>query len=80
MRERTLETHKPSYVPREAKPFFIPVVHSPLGAVGDVVAQSSPLGETEPRAMGQMEASEPTSVGKRGLELRDTWQHRNSPQ
>jgi hypothetical protein len=32
MRERTLETHEPSYVPSTAKPFFIPVVHNPLGA------------------------------------------------
>jgi hypothetical protein len=28
------ETRKPSCVPRAAKPFFIPVVHSPLGVVG----------------------------------------------
>jgi hypothetical protein len=38
MRERTLETHEPSYMLRVARPFFIPVVHSPLGAVGHVGA------------------------------------------
>jgi hypothetical protein len=37
-RERTLETCEPSYVLRAAKTFFIPVVHSPLGAVGYVAA------------------------------------------
>jgi hypothetical protein len=31
--ERTLKTRKPSCVPRIAKHFFIPVIHSPLGAV-----------------------------------------------
>jgi hypothetical protein len=30
-------------VPRAAKPFFIPVVHSPLGAVGHVTAPELPL-------------------------------------
>jgi hypothetical protein len=45
MHEQALETREPSCVPRAAKPFFIPVVHSPLGAVGDVVASElSPRG------------------------------------
>jgi hypothetical protein len=41
-------TCEPSYVPETAKHFFIPVVHSPLGAVGYVVAPelSSRGGET----------------------------------
>jgi hypothetical protein len=30
--------------------------------------------------MGHVEASEPTSAGKRGPELRDTWQRRSAPQ
>jgi hypothetical protein len=33
-RERTLDTCEPSCVPRAARPFFIPVVHSPLGPWG----------------------------------------------
>jgi hypothetical protein len=36
--ERALETCEPSYVPGVARPFFILVVHSPLGAVGYVAA------------------------------------------
>jgi hypothetical protein len=36
--ERSLETCKPSCVPRAARPFFIPVVHNPLGAMGYVAA------------------------------------------
>jgi hypothetical protein len=34
--EQPLEICEPSCVPRAARPFFIPVVHSPLGAVGYV--------------------------------------------
>jgi hypothetical protein len=47
-RDRALETCEPSYVPETAKPFFIPVVHSPLGVVGYVAAPelSSRRGET----------------------------------
>jgi hypothetical protein len=37
-RDRTLETCEPSCVPRAVRPFFIPVVYSPLGAVGYVTA------------------------------------------
>jgi hypothetical protein len=33
-----LDTCEPSCVPGAAKPFFILVVHSPLGAVGYVIA------------------------------------------
>jgi hypothetical protein len=33
-----METCEPSCVPGAARPFFISVVHSPLGAVGYVVA------------------------------------------
>jgi hypothetical protein len=32
-RNRALDTCEPSYVPEAAMPFFIPVVHSPLGVV-----------------------------------------------
>jgi hypothetical protein len=37
-RDRALDTCKPSCVPGAARPFFIPVIHSPLEAVGYVAA------------------------------------------
>jgi hypothetical protein len=37
-RDRALDTCESSCVPGAARPFFIPVVHSPLGAVGYVAA------------------------------------------
>jgi hypothetical protein len=44
-RDRALDTCEPSCVPGAARPFFIPVVHSPLGAVGYVAApELSPRG------------------------------------
>jgi hypothetical protein len=40
-----LDTCEPSCVPREARPFFISVLHSPLGATGYVAApELSPRG------------------------------------
>jgi hypothetical protein len=36
--KRALETREPSCMSRAAKPFFIPVVHSPPGAVENVAA------------------------------------------
>jgi hypothetical protein len=53
-RDRALDTCEPSCVPGTAQPFFISVVHSPLGAVGYVAAAelSSPLGEARPRPRG----------------------------
>jgi hypothetical protein len=43
--ERALETRESSCVPKSAKTFFIPVVHSPLGAVGHVAAPEFPSQE-----------------------------------
>jgi hypothetical protein len=44
-RDRALDTCEPSCVPGAARPFFIPVVHSSLGAVGYVAApELSPRG------------------------------------
>jgi hypothetical protein len=37
-RDRVLDTCEPRCVLRAARPFFIPVVHNPLGAVGYVTA------------------------------------------
>jgi hypothetical protein len=79
-RERALETCESSYVSGAARPFFIPVDHSPLGAAGYVVHRSSPLGEAELGAMGHVAASELTLSGRQGPELRDAWQRRSSPQ
>jgi hypothetical protein len=47
-RDCALDTCEPSCVPGAARPFFIPVVHSPLGAMGYVAASkpSSRGGET----------------------------------
>jgi hypothetical protein len=60
-RDRALDTCELSCVPGVARPFFIPVVHSPLGV------------------MGYVAAPEPISAGRRGPELRNTWQRRSSP-
>jgi hypothetical protein len=38
IRDHALDTCEPSYVSWAARYFFIPVVHSPLGAVGYVAA------------------------------------------
>jgi hypothetical protein len=46
--DRVLDTCEPSYVPGATRPFFIPVVHSPLGVVGMWQHRSSPLGEARP--------------------------------
>jgi hypothetical protein len=50
--EHALETREPTYVPRAAKPFFIPVVHNPLGAVGHVAASKLPSQKGRARSHG----------------------------
>jgi hypothetical protein len=62
MREHALGTREPSYMPRPAKPFFIPEAHDPQ------------------RAMGHVAAPGPSRAGRRGPELRGTWQHRSPPE
>jgi hypothetical protein len=37
-RDRALDTCEPSCMPGTARPFFIPVIHNPLGVVGYVTA------------------------------------------
>jgi hypothetical protein len=49
MHERALETREPSCVARVAKFFFILVVHSPPGAVGNVKALELPSQEGRPQ-------------------------------
>jgi hypothetical protein len=73
---RTLDTCKPSSVPGAARLFFIPMVHSPLGAVGYVAAPE--LSSRGGEAIATWQRQSPTSAGRRGPELRNTWQHRSS--
>jgi hypothetical protein len=62
-REHALETYEPSYVPG-ARPFFILVVHSPLGAVRYVAAPKLSSWEAEPGAMEYVAAAELTLSGR----------------
>jgi hypothetical protein len=55
-RDHALDICEPSYVPRAARPFFIPVVHSPLGAVGYVVAPELSSQGGESRTMRQRQS------------------------
>jgi hypothetical protein len=52
MHECALETRDPSYVPKAAKPFFIHVVHGPLGTVGYVAAPELPSQEGRAQSHG----------------------------
>jgi hypothetical protein len=70
--DRALDTCEPSCVP-----FFISVVHKPLGAVGYVTAPELSSRGGEVGATWQ--PPECTSVGRRGPKLRNTWQRRSSP-
>jgi hypothetical protein len=47
-----LETREPNYMPRAPKPFFIPVVHNPTGAVRHVTAPKLPSREGIARSHG----------------------------
>jgi hypothetical protein len=64
MCERALETCESSCVPRAARTFFIPVVHSPSGSWGMWQHQSSPLEEAEPGAEGHVIVPELTLSGR----------------
>jgi hypothetical protein len=52
-RNRALDTCELSCVPGAGRPFFIPVVHSPLGAVGYVAAPELSFWGGEARATWQ---------------------------
>jgi hypothetical protein len=52
-RDRALDTCEPSCVSEAARPFFIPVVHSPLGVVGYVIAPEPSSQRGEAGAMWQ---------------------------
>jgi hypothetical protein len=47
-----METHEPNCMPREAKAFFIPVVHSPPGALGHMAALELPSQEGRAQSHG----------------------------
>jgi hypothetical protein len=62
-RNCALVTCEPSYVPGAARPFFIPVVHSPLGGRGVRGSTGAQLSkEASPEATGHMAAPELTSA------------------
>jgi hypothetical protein len=78
MHERAMETRESICVPREAKSFFIPMVHGPLRVLGHVAAPELSSrggrvqsGEVESEAEGHMTVPELTSTVRRGLELRN---------
>jgi hypothetical protein len=54
--DHTLDTYEPSCVPRAARPFFISVVHIPLGGVGYVAALELSSQGGEARATWQLGA------------------------
>jgi hypothetical protein len=74
--DRALDTCEPSCVLGVARPFFIPVVHSPLGAVGYVAA--SELSSREVRS-GPHGSTGALLSGRQSPEPWDTWQRRSSP-
>jgi hypothetical protein len=75
-----LDTCETSCVAGAARPFFIPVVCSPLEAVGYVAAPELSSRGGEVRAMGHVAASEPTSAGRQGPELKNAWRRQSSTQ
>jgi hypothetical protein len=73
-----LDTCEPTYMPGAGRPFFIPVVHSPLG--GHAVRGNTRALLSRRRGRGCVAVSEPTSAGRQGSELRNTWQRWSSTQ
>jgi hypothetical protein len=74
--DRVLNTCEPSCVSEAARLFFISMVHSPLGVVRYVAA---PEPSSRGGGRGHVAAPKPTSAERRGLELRNMWQHRSFP-
>jgi hypothetical protein len=54
--DHALDTCEPSCMLGAARPFFIPVVHNPLGSWGTWQHRSPPLGEVRPRPRGRARA------------------------
>jgi hypothetical protein len=81
-RDRTLDTYEPNCVSEAARPFFIPVIHSPLGPWGTWQHRNSPLREARlgPRGSVRAHLNREARSGAAGAllsgspELWDTWQ------
>jgi hypothetical protein len=54
--DRALDTCEPSYMPGAVRPFFILVVHNPLGSWSTWQYRSSPIGEARPGPCGSVVA------------------------
>jgi hypothetical protein len=94
-RNYALDTCELSCVPEAGRPFFIPVVHSSLGAVGYVAApelsfqrgeargtwqhRSPPRQGGEVRSRGTRDSAEALISGRQSLKPWDTWQCRSPP-
>jgi hypothetical protein len=63
----------------QLKPFFIPMVHSPSGAVGHLAAPELPSQEGRAPRRGTRGSTGAPLSGRQSPEPWDTWQHRSSP-
>jgi hypothetical protein len=72
MHERALETCEPSRVHRATKPFFIHVVHCPLGAVGHMTALELPSQDGRAPSRGTHDSTGAPLSERQSLELWDT--------
>jgi hypothetical protein len=73
MHERALETREPSCVPKEAKPFINPMVHSPSRAVGHMAAPEFPSQQDRAPSRGTRGRTRAPLSGRQSLEPWDTW-------
>jgi hypothetical protein len=72
--DRALDTCGSSCVSGAARPFFIPMVHSPLGPQGTCQHRSSPLEEAR---LGPRGSAGAVLSGRQSPEPWDTWQRRS---
>jgi hypothetical protein len=71
--ERALETREPNSVPRAAKHFFIPVVHSLTGVMGHVTAPELPYQEGRAPSRGTHGSTGAPLSGRQSPEPWDMW-------
>jgi hypothetical protein len=79
MHKHALKTRESSCVRRAAKPFFIPVVHNPLGIVGHMAAPELPSQEGRAPSHGTHGNTRALLSGRQSPKPWNTWQHRSSP-
>jgi hypothetical protein len=79
MHDRALKTHEFSCVARTGRPFFIPVVHSPSGVMGHVVAPELSSQEDRAPSHGTRDSIGTPLSRRQRSESWDTWQHHSSP-